>query len=82
MYPDHRQLQQARTALALTIAEAAEAVSVGRSRVSRVEAGVDADEGLISKLTALYESKGVKFGNEGQVKLDPSLQRVAGRQVN
>jgi len=42
--------------------------------VSRIEAGVDADEGLISRLTALYELKGVNFGDEGQVKLDLRLQ--------
>lgn len=80
--PDRHQLQQARTALHLSLAEAAEAVGAGRSSVSRIEAGVDTDDVLISKLSALYESKGVSFGAEGQVKLSPAAQKIAGRKVN
>lgn len=74
---NHHQLQRARNLLDLTLAEAAEQVGASRSEVSLMEGGQVANPPLADRLTALYETQGVVFGNDNMVGLRRDLIKMA-----
>ena len=79
---DRHQLRQARQCLDLTLAEVGRVVGLPRSTISMVEGGSRDMQDVVAKLAAFFESRGIRFGSEGQVHLPGALQKVGGRPVN
>lgn len=72
MGPDRHQLRTARIAVDLSLAEVGTALGVSRISVHNLEAGrTKPNADLAERLRALYQSMGVEFGSEGQVRPRP-----------